>query len=213
MNTQTLSRALRLVAVTAVVAMAAFVAACGSSGDGGAAAPGPASSAASSQPASPPASVAASAGASAGAALSTTPTSAPTSSAPAGSTGASAQAADEQTVKDEAAGASAVLRQFLEAVSTHDITAASSLTAADAVFQPEGLLDRARRITLDASSIQLVPDEEGLPHLALKGSGSAEVVARAGSDLSSGPYDLLVGLRRESRRDEWRVWSFDLQPR
>ena len=135
---------IRIAVLAVVVAMAAFVAGCGSSGDGDAAAPSPASSAASSQPAAPVASAAASAGASAGAALSPTPTAAPASlCAWNGSAGASAQAADEQTVKDEAAGASSVLRQFVAAVNAHDVAAASRLVASDAEFQAESVTGRA----------------------------------------------------------------------
>jgi hypothetical protein len=46
----------------------------------------------------------------------------------------------------------------------------------------------------------------------MMGRGTASVVAVQGSDLESAAYDVRIGVRRESRRDEWRIWSFDLQP-
>jgi len=168
-------------------------------------------------PTTSPAAVAATPSAASGS--STTPvtqatTAAPSSTAASGvaEDGASAGAAAGQVTGDEASAGSTLVTQFLDAVSAQDFTAASDLLAPDAAFQLEDVTSRVRRITLAKPAILLVPGEEGETHLAMMGRGTANVVAVRGSDLESATYDLRIGLRRESRRDEWRVWSFDLQP-
>jgi hypothetical protein len=125
--------------------------------------------------------------------------------------GASGGAPAWQVTGDETSAGSTVVTQFLDAVNAKDLTAAADLLAPDAAFQLEDVTSRVRRITLAKPAI-LVPDEEGPAHLAMIGRGTAEVVAVQGSGLESAVYDVRIGLRRESRRDEWRVWSFDLQP-
>lgn len=85
--------------------------------------------------------------------------------------------------------------------------------APDAEFQPEDITNRVRRITLTSARITFLPDEQGLAHLALSGTGGVTVVAVQGSDVRSGSCIVQIGLRRESRRDEWGVWSFELRPR
>ena len=119
---------------------------------------------------------------------------------------------DQQAAKDESSEGSSVVEQFLAAVDAQDSGAASSLVAPDADFQLEDVTGRVRRITLAQPRMSLVADGQGLPHLALRGSASVDVVALGGSALRSGRYTLMVGARRESRRDEWRIWSFELQP-
>ena len=126
--------------------------------------------------------------------------------------GASGGAAAGQVTGDDVSAGSTVVTQFLDAVNAKDFTAASSLLAPDAAFQLEDVTSRVRRITLAKPAILLVPDEQGEAHLAMMGRGTVGVVAVQGSDLESATYDVRIGLRRESRRDEWRVWSFDLQP-
>ena len=126
--------------------------------------------------------------------------------------GASAGAPAWQVTGDETSAGSTVVTQFLDAVNAQDFTAASDLLAPDAAFQLEDVTNRVRRITLTKPPILLVPDEQGSAHLAIMGRGTAQVVAVQGSDLESAAYGVRIGLRRESRRDEWRVWSFDLQP-
>ena len=125
--------------------------------------------------------------------------------------GASAGTPAWQVTGDETSAGSTVVTQFLDAVNAKNLASASNLLAPDAAFQLEDVTNRVRRITL-AKPILLVPDEEGPAHLAMMGRGTAGVVAVQGSDLESATYDVRIGLRRESRRDEWRVWSFDLQP-
>jgi hypothetical protein len=125
---------------------------------------------------------------------------------------ASAGAGPGQVTGDEASAGSTLVTQFLDAVNAQDFTAASSLLAPDAAFQLEDVMAHVRRITLAKPAILLVPDEQGAAHLAMTGRGTANVVAAKGSELESAAYGLQIGLRRESRRDEWRVWSFDLQP-
>jgi hypothetical protein len=167
-----------------------------------------------------PVAPASSATASAGAALAPTATPGASSASPGAGDGSTttsqatgSQATDSQTARDESKAGSSVLEQFLAAVSAQDLTTASGLLAPDAAFQAEEVMSRVRRITLHAPDLSLVPDPEGLPHLALKAEVAVDVVAPSGSDLSSGQYRLIAGLRRESRRDDWRVWSFELQPR
>ena len=151
-------------------------------------------------------------------AAATTPAPSATSPAPSAAstsvgakTGSSA-ALDQQTAKDESSEGSSVVEQFLAAVDAQDSGAAGSLLAPDADFQLEDVTGRVRRITLAQPRMSLVADGQGLPHLALRGSAIVDVVALGGSDLRSGRYTLMVGARRESRRDEWRIWSFELQP-
>lgn len=117
-----------------------------------------------------------------------------------------------QVTEDDTAAGSTVVTRFLDAVNARDFTSASELLAPDAVLQVEEVTSRVRRITLTKSPILLVPDEQGPAQLAVTARGTVDVVAAQGSDLRSAVYGMQVGLRRESRRDEWRVWSFDLQP-
>ena len=180
--------------------------ACAGSADAGSSTPVPA---AVSPPASVPSSVPAAG--STGATAPTTPAT-PTPSSAASVTAGASGASDQQTEKDESSAGSEVVARFLEAIEAQDFTAAGGLLAPDATFQLEEVTNRVRRITLRTSSMSLAPDGEGQPHLALKGTGNADVTARSGSDLQSGQYRLAVSLRRESRRDEWLVWSFELQP-
>jgi hypothetical protein len=126
--------------------------------------------------------------------------------------GGSAGDAAGQVTGDEASAGSTLVTRFLDAVNAQDFTAASDLLAPDAAFQLEDVTNRVRRITLAKPTILLVPDEQGTAHLAMMGRGTANVVAVQGSDLESATYDVQIGVRRESRRDEWRIWSFDLQP-
>ena len=125
---------------------------------------------------------------------------------------ASAGAPAWQVTGDETSAGSTIVTQFLDAINAQDLTSASNLLAPDAAFQLEDVTNRVRRITLAKPPILLVPYEQGPAHLAMMGRGTAGVVAAQGSDLESATYDVRIGLRRESRRDEWRVWSFDLQP-
>ena len=126
--------------------------------------------------------------------------------------GASAGAPAWQVTKEDTSAGATVVGQFLDAVNAQDLTSAAGLLAPDAVFQLEDVTDRVRRITLTRPTILLAPDEQGQAQLAMMGRGTANVVAVKGSDLASATYDVRIGVRRESRRDEWRVWSFDLQP-
>jgi hypothetical protein len=121
-------------------------------------------------------------------------------------------AVDAQTAKDEASAGTAVLQQFVSPVNAGGAAAAAGLLAPDAILQAEDVTGRVKSLSPDAARIRLAGDEAGAPHLALAGSGSVQVTAADGSDLTSGQYRLTVSLRRESRRDEWRVYAFDLQP-
>ncbi len=138
--------------------------------------------------------------------------SSPTSASGLAEDGASAGAPAWQVTGDDSSAGSTVVTRFLDAVNAQDLTAAADLLAPDAAFQLEDVTSRVRRITLAKPAILLVPDEEGPAQLAMVGRGTANVTAVRGSDLASAAYDLRIGLRRESRRDEWRIWSFDLQP-
>lgn len=141
-----------------------------------------------------------------------TPAPSPTAASGLVENGASAGAPAWQATGDETSAGSTVVTQFLDAVNAKDFTSAYDLLAPDAAFQLEDVTNRVRRITLIKPPILLVPDERGPAHLAMIGRGTAEVVAVRGSDLESASYGVQIALRRESRRDEWRVWSFDLQP-
>ena len=142
----------------------------------------------------------------------TTPAPSPTAASGLVENGASAGAPAWQATGDETSAGSTVVTQFLDAVNAQDLTSADDLLAPDAAFQLEDVTNRVRRITLTKPAILLVPDEQGPAHLAMIGRGTANVAAVQGSDLESASYGVQIGLRRESRRDEWRVWSFDLQP-
>ena len=83
--------------------------------------------------------------------------------------------------------------------------------APDAGFQLEDITNEVARMALAMSTMH--PDEQGDAHLAMRGSGSVRVVAADGAELESGSYKFTADLRRDSRRDEWRVWYFDLQHR
>ena len=104
-----------------------------------------------------------------------------------------------------------VIQRFLEAVAARDFSAASSVMAPDAVFQLEDVINDIARMKLAESTLRVRPDEKGDAHLAMRGSGAVRVVAASGAGLESGSYKFTVELRRDSRRDEWRVWGFELQ--
>ena len=85
--------------------------------------------------------------------------------------------------------------------------------ASDAAFQLEDITNVVARMALTKSTLRVLPDEQGDAHLDIRGGGSVKVVAVDGAGLESGSHDFNVELRRESRRDEWRVWDFKLKQR
>ena len=101
----------------------------------------------------------------------------------------------------------------MKAVDAGEFSAASSLMAPDAVFQLEDVTNNVARVALAKPSMRVFPDEQGDAHLAMRCSGPVEVVAADGARLESGSYTCVMEFRRDSRRDEWRVWSFALQQR
>jgi hypothetical protein len=103
-----------------------------------------------------------------------------------------------------------VSERFVNAINARDYSAASDLMAPDALFTLEGITDAVARMALVQSPMRVVPDEQGTPHLAMKGGGLVSVVARSGAGLKSGVHRFALKLRRDSLRDEWRVWYFGL---
>ena len=101
----------------------------------------------------------------------------------------------------------------MKAIDAQDFSAANDLMAPDADFQLEDITNEVARMALARSTLHMFPDEQGTPQLAMRGSGRVNVVAMDGVELESGPHKFTVEVRRDSRRDEWRVWSFDLQRR
>jgi hypothetical protein len=101
----------------------------------------------------------------------------------------------------------------VKALDDQDFTTVSSLMAPDAAFAAEDITNVAARMALKKSTLRVLPDEQGDAHLAMTGSGTVHVVAVDGAELESGSYTCVIELRRDSRRDEWRVWGFELRPR
>jgi hypothetical protein len=101
----------------------------------------------------------------------------------------------------------------VNAIDTQDFSAASDLTASDARFQLEDITNEVAGMTLAKSATHVFPgaEEDLTPHLAMRGSGLVDVIAVEGAALASGSHKFRVELRRDSRRDEWRVWYFGLQ--
>jgi hypothetical protein len=87
--------------------------------------------------------------------------------------------------------------------------------APDAGFQLEDITNEVAHMKWAKSTTHVFPDDQRnlTPHLAMRGSGLVNVVAMDGAALESGPYKFTVEVRRDSRRDEWRVWYFHLQQR
>jgi hypothetical protein len=142
-----------------------------------------------------------------------TPSSPPASaSSAAADTGASTSAPAWQATTDESSTGSTVAKQFLNAIDAQDLTLMSSLMAPGAESQLEDITKSVRRIALTPPRILVVPDPQGPAHLAMMATGRVEVVAASNAGLGSGAYTVRIDLRRDSRRDEWLVGSFDLQP-
>ena len=115
-----------------------------------------------------------------------------------------------QAPADEHAAALDVTERFINAIAAQDFSAASDLMAPDAVFTLDGITNAIAGMSLVTSTMRVSPDEHGTPHLAMKGGGLVSVDARGGGGFKSGVYRFAVSVRRDSRRDEWRVWDFDL---
>jgi predicted lipid-binding transport protein (Tim44 family) len=198
---------IRLVILGAVLALFALAPACGGSSDTAASAASTSTSATSSSVATPSSSV-----------VTPSPsitTSSPAVASPSPSGSATVSTGDSawQATGDDLSAAETATKRFVEAIDAQDFGAASDLMAPDAGFQLEDITNEVARMALARSTMHVFPDEQGTPHLAMKGSGVVKVVAIDGAELDSGSHKFAVELRRDSRRDEWRVWYFNLQHR
>jgi len=226
---------IRLIVFGAALLLVAVAPACGGSGATGSAAPsspdlagsssvvGPTSSAVRPSPtAERPSTAAASPSPSAvgrspaaGTASSSGAASKPQSTAasPSGAAISATGGAAWQATGDESSAAATVVRRFVGAVDARDFTEAGNLMAPDAVFRLEDVTDDVAHMKLARSTLSIGPDGEGRAHLAMTGAGAVSIVAGSGGELESGSCRFTVGLHRDSRRDEWRVWDFELQQR